>query len=1148
MLFFKALFTVVSSTIILTSSGAAEQDNSYGYSNSHYNLTKITKGSIAAPDRITVEEQNGMLSLSGLFSQNGVEIKFTKGIKLPEARGQIGIDLLVESEDKHEATMFNPTDSINVFFLISDSQGKKWTFNSNYDAWSARSVPFNTWAVVESYPLEARDNRGLPGAVGRPANSDLPVAPLTLEGFLFKPRKALNCRIFIKNIFQENIDRNEAAIYWSLGNRYLCAGLPGAAKPFLYFTDLAESPGKYCFDWIVKDCTTEKPVASGTKEFSVKQQSYPTGNKLIFPGLPEGTYRLSGKLYLKDKITANGFPLANDVKKIDEWFFIFRNTSPEKTAFADAVKYIPMVQIAPNKYPGTFEAAELKNGIKVLVRINAPAEKSILRLKWNLYDGEAIPAANQKIDLPGKKKVIVSANLPEYKDEKAYYLTASLFDSQNRLIEEKTRLFGIRGGDKDKPDYSALRELPESHPSYHVGLTGIGPKFRGIERFKSNVEKLRKFGIKAVELHIDWAFLEPLPGVWTFRELDQIVDISYKAGMKITLRFRNDFMRYTIPDWLPADYLSQQNGIVDGIISCGPAFSPCNKNWRNACENFFSVIAKRYGNHPAVSCYKLVHNMREAHWVDRPFKYQYTDYSYSTTEAFREYLLRTYGSITKLNAAWKTSYKNWSEIKPPQPFWGTGRIDTRLCWADFMNFKSEVFNNHLFAMLDSIREFDKKNKICVYTINGLTGPIHQAVLNRMKNDNVEFSTGGAIPQGTIGYTRLYSALHGIHVEPEPNSYSLRDADMVDDHAGMMLEGAAGRKPSFFFYWPTTLDPMDESQKDKSIVRRLQDWENALNQAGAISLPPLNLGIAFSLESLGAVSRSYYRNSILSDINRFYDKLNHIGIMAQGIDDLVPLSAFTPLDVIWAPATGGEVMSTDLRKNLVTYAKNGGFLVVSAHTAVRQPVIECTVDRDKTIIRNDSTSLMNELGFKTKGAEGKNNAVVFPDIAGRPKLIIFRPVAIAEKTGDKILARFKNGNAAIVQRKFGKGTVLMVGGELHYGSGDAFLKVLEDIYLKHGGKRWIWTDNPSLRIVVTPHFAKDGTFYAYVLNNTGKNTDVKLSFGNCPPNINVSTALKITDLLNKVKYNSKSYSELQKNGMSIQLSAERAAFIQFSPVK
>ncbi|WP_297088321.1 beta-galactosidase [uncultured Draconibacterium sp.] len=1129
--------------LLLIALKAISQDESYQYTNSSYDLTKFIKKTLEVPDELTVNKQNGVLSVSGLFPKKGYEVKFSKGIKLPESRGQVGAELLIDSEGQN----LNTTSNINVFFLIRDSNGKRWTFNSNYDAWSSRKAPFNTWVVFESFALEAKNNDGIPRGIASPANDGFPQGALTLEGFLFKPRNEIKCTVFIKSIFQENIDRNIVNLHWGLGNRFLCNGLPEAEKPYLCVTDLASSPGKYCFQWVVKNSTTRETVSSGKKEFTIKKQRVPSKEKLQFPAFPEGTYRMFGKLYLKNRLSSEGFPLAKDVKEYEDWFYIIRNTKPTS---GFVIKHAPVIEVAPDRYSGIYSENEVKNGLKVPIKINAEINNGIVQTDWLTYDEKTISSSKQTTEFSGKSEKLFYTDFPIHEDERAFFLVVSLFDSKNNLIEKKKHLLGIKGGEEDGPDFSTLPSLSDYDPCFHVGVTGIGPKFRGVDRYKSNLEGLIKNGVRAIELHIDWAFLEPLPGVWTFRELDNILDITYKAGVKVTMRFRNDFTHYTVPDWIQSDYLCQQNGIVDGLISNGPSYSTCNKSWHKANHNYLSTIVRRYSKHPAITGFKVLHNTREAFYVDRPFKYQFTDYSHSSLLAFHIFLQKNYKNLEELNAAWSTSYSDWEEIKLPQPFWGEEQMDTRVCWGDFKSFKAEVFNNHLNNIIDAIRKYENEKKLCIYTLNALTGPGYKTVLDRMKNDNIEFATGGAIPHGTIEFTRLFSALNRIHVEPEPNSYSMRDAVMLDDHAGMMLEGAVGKKPTFFFYWTTVTPPMEEAQRELSALRRVNDWELAMDKIGSINLPPMDLGIAFSMENLGFVKRSYYMNSILGDIKPFFNKLGHLGLMVQGIDDIAEYSDYSKQPVIWVPSTGAEVMSTALRKNLKNYVENGGYLIASVHSGTRYPVVECTVPRDETIIRNESISFTKELGFSKNEIENDSEkaATAILEIEGEPQVLLSRPVALVKKPGDKVLARFNDGGTAMLERKVGQGTVLMVGGVIHYKTGESFAELLKKIYLERGGRRWIYTDNTSVSAVVTPHFSTDGTFYAYVLNGTENDTDVKLLFDVLPPGVEASTKLKITDLVNNVEYTPKSYSELREQGMSTMLSPQKAGFIQFTPLK
>src|SRR5690606_1770762 len=92
------------------------------------------------------------------------------------------------------------------------------------------------------------------------------------------------------------------------------------------------------------------------------------------------------------------------------------------------------------------------------------------------------------------------------------------------------------------------------------------------------------------------------------------------------------------------------------------AFCPSSSLYRTAALSLVEQVARRYGDHPAVSLWH-VSNELGCHNA--------LCYCDESAEAFRTWLRDRYESIEALNAAWGTSfwsqtYREWNEILPPR--------------------------------------------------------------------------------------------------------------------------------------------------------------------------------------------------------------------------------------------------------------------------------------------------------------------------------------------------------------------------------------------------------------------------------------------------------------------------------------------------
>ena len=96
------------------------------------------------------------------------------------------------------------------------------------------------------------------------------------------------------------------------------------------------------------------------------------------------------------------------------------------------------------------------------------------------------------------------------------------------------------------------------------------------------------------------------------------------------------------------------------------------------------------------------------------------DYSPTSRAAFREYLRKRYGTVDRLNAAWRTDYVSFDGIEPG--YWkyifGDERLKDPVAWhrnvanyIDFRDFCSQAYATRIGLKTKAVRAFDKKTHI-----------------------------------------------------------------------------------------------------------------------------------------------------------------------------------------------------------------------------------------------------------------------------------------------------------------------------------------------------------------------------------------------------------------------------------------------------
>lgn len=147
-----------------------------------------------------------------------------------------------------------------------------------------------------------------------------------------------------------------------------------------------------------------------------------------------------------------------------------------------------------------------------------------------------------------------------------------------------------------------------------------------------------------------WTRMEPEPGVYDWKWLDEAVATLAKAGLGIVLGTPTA----TPPHWLVKKYPEilpvGSDGRTKGFGS-RRYYSPSSLRYREECRRIVSELAERYGRNPAVVGWQ----------VDNELGCHDTTLSYGPADlaAFKTWLQQKYGSVARLNEAWGAVF--WSQ-------------------------------------------------------------------------------------------------------------------------------------------------------------------------------------------------------------------------------------------------------------------------------------------------------------------------------------------------------------------------------------------------------------------------------------------------------------------------------------------------------
>lgn len=171
------------------------------------------------------------------------------------------------------------------------------------------------------------------------------------------------------------------------------------------------------------------------------------------------------------------------------------------------------------------------------------------------------------------------------------------------------------------------------------------------ERWPDDAAKMADLGIRFVRIgEFAWSRLEPARDHFDWAWLDRALDVLNMAGLQVVLGTPTA----TPPKWLidqRPDILAWDETGQPRRFGSRRHYCFTSPSWREETARICLILAKRYGDHPAVVGWQL----------DNEYGCHDTVLSYAPhcRIAFQRWLERRHGTIERLNEAWGTAF--WSQ-------------------------------------------------------------------------------------------------------------------------------------------------------------------------------------------------------------------------------------------------------------------------------------------------------------------------------------------------------------------------------------------------------------------------------------------------------------------------------------------------------
>ena len=263
-------------------------------------------------------------------------------------------------------------------------------------------------------------------------------------------------------------------------------------------------------------------------------------------------------------------------------------------------------------------------------------------------------------------------------------------------------------------------------------------------------------------------------------------------------------------------------------------------------------------------------------WTDNPdllynimaYELQYICYCDISQKMFRDWLKSKYGEIQPLNKVWQTHYKTFNEISAPETRNARPLDDiNRAAWYDWSSFNIQRFTNYMKWIKTEMRKLDPSTPICaggtssmLSSSNSVTGIDEEMIINEV--DDVILNESGSSPIFSDLLLSL-SDKKKVMVEPE----------MGGGTHNILLQFLHGKSDISKYLWGST--PSKEF---------LQNNESSLPFSKGISLSDIDevLRLALDIRRLSTEITEFIRDD--PEVAILYSKTSILQVPPQQIPE------------------------------------------------------------------------------------------------------------------------------------------------------------------------------------------------------------------------------------------------------------------------
>ena len=551
--------------------------------------------------------------------------------------------------------------------------------------------------------------------------------------------------------------------------------------------------------------------------------------------------------------------------------------------------------------------------------------------------------------------------------------------------------------------------------------------------WESDARQMQECGVNTVRLgDFGWALMEPREGRYDFSLFDRAVETLGRHGIKTI---------FATPTATPPKWLTFKYPEVLGVSGTGKPVNDQSRRqynynspvYRRLSRKIVEALAQHYRDNTNIIGWQIDNEMNN----ENP-----EDFSDSTRVAFRTWLRQKYLTLDQLNARWGTvvwsqTYSDWDQIDLPFP---TPAFHNPALMLDFRRFTSDSATGYLNDQVEILRRYRPHDFL---THNGAFHNINYYGFSRALDlhafdnyptfeANPRYPTGAALTlvRGFNGRMMIMEELSG----PAGQTYMLRTPQPGQTRLWAMQAIAHGADGLLHFRWRSAERGAEEYwfgvlDHDNIPRARFEDFKQEGREMAKLgpqivgSKVVSDIAVIKDFEDEWVFDYQFLTKEI--KIAGVYDALFQAASeQRHNLDFVSPTADLTRYKLVFAPQLA--LMDDNLARRLKRFVEQGGILIMSAHSAIK--------DRDNAFtMATIPIGLTNVFGveldsFQTyQPPSGTNNSVAFGDGNAVPVSVfaeVLHPTT-ASVIGHWASDYLKDSPAA-TEQPFGKGKAVYYG--------------------------------------------------------------------------------------------------------------------------